>query len=148
EDRYLAVSCVRDRPLEVVGAPGRASVPGGGDQQGMIKARLVGEATAVLVGVLGRATPARESNAQSLEDREGTLVNGIAGVGKADRLGNAVLLEAGIEGAHLGGQITDGLVGYRQMVARVVADLETVLVQLGDFRPAQVVLLVGGEVPA
>src|SRR5262249_44584757 len=62
------------------------------------------------------------------------------------RSGNAMLLALLGESANLLRQLLDRLVGDRLVIAGVVADLETVLVKLGDLLPTHVVAFVRLEV--
>jgi hypothetical protein len=63
EDGDLAALRLTYRRLEIVEGPGRAGVPGGGDEQRVVQSRLVGEPAAVLVRVLRGAAPAGELDA-------------------------------------------------------------------------------------
>src|SRR5437016_7665742 len=105
----------------------------------MVESRLKGEATSFLVGKFGAPAAAGELDPEVLQNGEGLRGNGIARVGETDRVWNAVLLAAFVDRPDLFGEVPDVLVGDPHVVPRVVANLEPVLVQLGDLLPRHVV---------
>src|SRR5262245_44698154 len=148
KDSDLAVLGLIDRLLEVIEFPGRPSVAGGRNEQRMIPSRRVGEAATFLVGILGTATAAGEPDAQILQDWQRSDGQGIGGIGEAGRSWKAVLLAAIIDPSYLCGQVPNGLIRDGQVIPRVVADLEAILVELSNFLPGHVVASIGRKVEA
>ena len=69
-------------------------------------------------------------------------MNTVAGIGKAHRFRDAVLLAAGVDRFELLSQFGQRFLGDAHVIARVIADLEAVVVQFGDLLPTEVVALV------
>src|SRR4029077_1367316 len=90
----------------------------------------------------------RERDAVVLQRRQRVLCKGVAGVGEARRLRDAVLLALRADAAKLSRQVCERLLRHALVIKRVVADLETVLVKLRDLVPRHVVLLVRRKVEA
>ena len=114
----------------------------------MIQPRLVREPLAILIGKLRTAAAPGEADAQVLKDGQSGLGQGVAGIGEAGRNRDPVFLATLVDPTHLGGQVAHGLVRDAKVIAGVVADLEAVLVELGDFLPGHVVAPVGRKIEA
>src|SRR5207249_3695186 len=108
----------------------------------MVHARLVGEAASPFVRMLRRAASPREPDAEFFEDRQRAWHDGIARIAETDGLRNAVFGAPGIDGFDLLAQLAQCSRRDAQMIARVIADLETIIVQFPDLFPRQVILLV------
>src|SRR5436309_891073 len=112
----------------------------------MVESRLKGEAASFLVGKFWAAAATGELDPEIFQNGESILANGIARVGETDRDWDGVRLAPFVERTDLFGDVKGGLVCYPLVVPRVIANLEPILVQLGDLVPRHVVPLVGGHI--
>src|SRR6266545_1721307 len=104
-----------------------------------------GASAAPFVGVLRCAAAPGEPNAQLLENGHGLGSDAIARIGEAHGPRNAILRAGGVDRADLRAQLAEGPERDAEMIASVIADLESVLVQFLDLFPRHVVLLVRGK---
>ncbi len=137
-----------DGSLEVVERPAGASVARRGDEQRVVAPRLIGEAPALVVGILGRSASPGELDPQFVKDRQDILIQDVAGIGEADGPRDAVSQALGVDGFELLDRPLRVLGARGLVVAGVVADLEAVTVKLGDLVPGHVVAFVRREVEA
>src|SRR5205807_5060958 len=114
-------------------------------EQGMVEPRLVGEAPALVVGILGGSASPGELDPQAVKDGQDVPIQDVAGVGEGDGPGDAVSQAPGVDGFELLGCPLRILGAGGLVVAGVVADLEAVTVEPGDLVPGHVVALVGRE---
>src|ERR1051326_2439377 len=111
----------------------------------MIYARFVSEAASPIVGMLRRAATPREADAECFQNRQRARYDGVAWISETDGPGNAVLGAARVDSFDLFTQLSQRSLRNAEMIAGVVADLESLLVQLPDLFPCHVILLVGAE---
>src|SRR5207237_9539879 len=106
---------------------------------------LIGEAPALIVGILGRSASPGELDPQAVKDGQDVLIQDVAWVGEGDGPGDAVSQASGVDGFELLDRPLRVLGAGGLVVAGVVADLESVTVELGDLVPGHVVALVRRE---
>ena len=114
----------------------------------MVYPRLVGNSAALLVRVLRTTAATGKADSVLRKRLEGFRRKGIARPGKGDRLRDAVSFALLVDSLQLLNKPVDLSFGNAQVVTRVVADLEPVIVERADLFPGEIVGLVRLEVPA
>src|SRR5690606_35629481 len=133
------------RADEIVDLPRGTRVTGRWDEERMVGARLVGAAATLRVGMLRRAAATREADAVSAKDRKRRLRDRVARPGEGHGPRDAMLHAACRDRLDLVLEPADRRVGDAHVGSRVVSDLETAAVEVGDLLPRHVGGLVRPE---
>jgi hypothetical protein len=141
EHRHSSAARLLDRGDEIRRLPVGPRIAGTRNEQRMVEPRLKGEAAAWLVFVLGSPSAAGKTNPFLVQDLESLHRRRIARPGEAGRGRNPVLAAAIVDRPQLFGNLSNVFLVDAKMVARMIADLEAVLVELGDFVPGHVTRL-------
>jgi hypothetical protein len=145
QNRDAASRGLPDGALEVFQCPIRPGISRSRNQQRMVESRLVSETAAPIVRMFRRAAPAGEAEAEFFENRERAWDDGIARIGETDRARDTIFGAADIDRFDLLAQLGERAWRHAQVIAGVVANFETILVQLPDLIPGHVILLIGAE---
>jgi hypothetical protein len=111
----------------------------------MIATGFIREAVSFFVWVLGRAAATGEPESKVRQHRDGGRVDRVTGIGEGCRRRNTVRGALRVDRLHLLVQFRKILLRQAHVIAGMVADLETVLVQLRDLLPREVLLFVRPE---
>src|SRR5262245_2474747 len=108
----------------------------------MVAIRLVCEPVAFFVGVLWRASSTRKTEPQLFQYWKRARFNRIAGVGKRNRLRDAIGRTLRVDRLDLFPEPRKAGFGYTFVISRVIADLEAIAMKIANLLPGEVILFV------